>query len=164
MANAVEVDIAEAIKDELNAHDFGITFRAERSEADASTPLTDLGAVHVDVIPWLPQPELDARGTVEYTVQVDVLIRKRFEASEQSQNTGLVPISETDRLRKLRQDITEYFLPCEPAQSGRRLTAITDATIDELKVMSGMVRPHMKQYRQFTAWLRLTYLTSRTIS
>jgi len=161
MANAVEVDIAEAIKDELNGHDFGIAFCAERSEADVSVPLTTLGLLRVDVVPWLPQQELETRGDVEYTVDVDVLIRKRFEPSEQQITNGRITTEDTDRLRQLRQDIGEFFLPSSPTQGSRRLSNFTVASLREVKVMAGLVRGHLKQHHQFTGWLRLTFVVDR---
>lgn len=163
MPNAVEVDIAEAIKDELNDATFSLAFDAERSEADATVPLTGLSTLRVDVVPWLPQPELDARGLITYAVDVDILIRKRFPPSDQDASTGRIPTTETDALRYLRQEITEFFLPCQPNQDGRALTDVADASWQETKVISGMVRPHFKQHRQFTAWLRVTYSISRAL-
>src|SRR5690349_889552 len=107
MANAAEVDIAEAVKDELNARDFGIAFQAERSEADPTVPLEDLNKLRVDVVPWLPQTALATRGTLRYTIPIDILIRKRFAGDQQDISTGRIPKEETDKLRKLRQDIAE---------------------------------------------------------
>lgn len=157
MSNAVEVDIAEAIKSELNSATFSLSFTAVRTEADPTVPLTELGTLRVDVVPWLPQIELAARGVLRYVVQTDILIRKRFEPSQQDGTTGLIPSATVDALRKLRQDITELFLPSQPTQTGRKLTAVPYANWAETTVMSGLVRPHMKQHRQYTGWIRVTY-------
>lgn len=161
MANAVEVDIAEAIKDELNSHDFGIAFQAERNEADPTVPLEEINQLRIDVVPWLPLSVLATRGTLRYSAPTDILIRKRFEGSQQSISSGRIPKEETDRLRKLRQDIAEFFMPSQTTNTGRSLTAIPNANWVETKVMAGLVRQHLKLHSQFTGWLRITYAVQK---
>lgn len=160
MANAVEVDIAEAIKEELNSATFVVKVVAERSEADATVPLTELGTLKVDVVPWTATSSLQDRAVIGYVVETDILIRKRFESSEQD-GEGRVPTVETDRLRQLRQEIAEFFMPSQPTYTGRALTDVPGAHWRETKVVAAMVRPHFKQYRQFTAWIRVIHQLGR---
>lgn len=161
MANAVEVDIAEAIKDELNDATFSIAFDAERSEADATVPLIELDTLRVDVVPWTATPSLQDRKVIGYVIETDILIRKRFEPSDQDVATGRIPTAETDALRQLRQEISEFFMPSQPSYTGRQLTDVPGAHWKETKVVAAMVRPHFKQYRQFTAWIRVTHQLGR---
>lgn len=160
--SAVEVDIAEAIKDELNDEDFGIAFQAERNYADVSKMLTDLGTLHVDVVPWKSESELGDRGELHYTVETDILLRKRFGGSDQDVSTGLIPNADIDSLMELRQKIGEFFTPSQvTSQTGRELTAQPNAVWESTKCMAAYVRQHLKANRQFTGWLRVTYSISR---
>lgn len=160
--SAIEIDIAEAIKDELNGEAFSQRFEAERNYADASKLLTDMDTLHVDVVPWRAESTLADRGELEYTVETDVVIRKRFGVTEQSPSTGEIPVATIDELMGLRQEISEFFTPSAvTGQTGRELTAVPNASWQETKVMASYVRPHLKQNRQFTGWIRLTYQVSR---
>ena len=160
--SAVEVEIAEAIKDELNSNTWSMEFLAVRSEADPATPLTSLGEVRVDVVPWQPTTELESRGEILYTVPVDILVRKRFGAADQAlDDSGEIDLYETDRLRNLAQEIREFWMPSQTTKHGRELTAVPNAAWDETRIMAAMVRPHFRQYRQFTAWVRVTYTLSK---
>ena len=138
---AIEVSIAEAIKDELNENTWSMEFVAVRNEADPATPLTSLGEVRVDVVPWQPMTELESRGEILYTVPVDILIRKRFGAGDQQlDTTGEIDVSETDRLRNLAQEIREFWMPSQTTKDGRELTAVPNAAWEETRIMAAMVR------------------------
>lgn len=159
--SAVEVDIADAVAAVLNLRDFGVEFTAEFNEADPTVPLEKLNELRVDIVPWMPDVEPEDRGEVKYSVQIDVLIRKRFNKSHLESATGRVSRTETSALRKLRQDITEFFMPSAPDNSGTVLTAVPTARWQDTKVMSGLVRGHLKQHHQFTGWIRLTFDISK---
>ncbi len=160
--SAIEVDIAEAIADELNGEDFDVVFTATRSYADPSVLLTDLQTLHVDVVPWKAESELVSRGHLEYTVDTDVLIRQRVGLIDQDVYTGEMPNDVIDDLMHLRQKIGEFFTPSQTTgQSGRVLTAVPDAAWQATRCMAAYVRPHLKQNRQFTGWLRITYTVQR---
>lgn len=162
MANAVEVDIAEAIVTALNAETFDLSFVAERSYADWNEKLEGIGKLKVDVVPWSVTPEQSGIGSIAYTCETDILIRKRFDESQKDQSSGRVLTSEVDALAKLRQDIYELFMPCLPSQTGRNLTTLADATWQATVIKSSYVRPHMK-IRQFTSWLRVTYRYDKAV-
>ena len=160
--SAVEVDVAEAIADELNAEDFGVVFTATRNYADASVLLTDLQTLHVDVVPWKAELELVSRGELEYTVETDILIRQRIGMIEQDLYSGEIPNDVIDDLLELRQKIGEFFAPSQQTnQSGRVLSAMPKAAWQSTRCMASYVRPHLKQNRQFTGWLRVTYSVQR---
>lgn len=160
--SAVEVDIAEAIKDELNTYDFGHSFKADRNYADVSTKLEVIDELTVHVVPWSAESNLEDRGELTYTVQTDVLIRKRFGMPAQETGSGEIDATEIDALMELRQKIGEYFTPSQvTSQNGRRLADQPNAVWIETKTMAAYVRPHLRQFRQFTGWLRITYQICR---
>lgn len=160
--SAVEVDIAEAIKDELNNYDFGQSFTATRNYSDVATKLETLDQLIVDVVPWSSESSLEDRGELTYTVLTDILIRRRFGMPEQETGSGEIDTDEIDALMELRQKIGEYFTPSQvTGQDGRRLTDQPNAAWQETKTMAAYVRPHLRQFRQFTGWLRITYQICR---
>lgn len=161
MTNSVDIQVADAIVAAIQAATFDIaTPLTERSYADFNEPLEGLSAARIDVVPWDCKAEQDTRGTHEYTIETDILIRRRFGLQSQDGVTGGIPNAVVDEMPKLRQDIYELLAPAQPSRTGR-LAATPDAAFEECKIMAAMVRPHWKKYRQFTAWLRVTYLWSK---
>jgi len=161
MPNSIEIQIADAIASELNGEDFGLEFKAERSYADISSPLEDMDVLKVDVVPWSAESTLNSRGSLLYTVETDVVIRKRFEPRTQDVRTGRIPVADIDLLMKLRQDIKEFFEPSQASQDGRSLADVPDAVWSGTRTMAAYVRGHLKTLRQFTAWIRIEYEIGR---
>lgn len=163
MAESVEVLIADAIAKEIRAKDFGPEFLVKRSYADVSVPLKDLdNELRIDVVPFRSESSLSSRADLEYAVETDVLIRKKFTAQQQDVDSGEIQNEDIDELMKLRQDIEEYF-SCsqETSQTGRRLADVPDAAWDRSRTMASYVRQHLRLHRQFTGWIRFTHLISR---
>lgn len=163
MAESVEVLIAEAIAEEIRLKDFGPEFFVKRSYADVSVPLKDNDdELRVDVVPFRSESSLVSRADLEYTVETDVLIRKKFTAKQQDVDSGEIQTEDVDELMKLRQDIEEYFASSQDTnQTGRQLTDIQDAVWQNSRTMASYVRNHLRVHRQFTGWIRLTYLIAR---
>lgn len=160
--SAVEVDIAEAIATELNADAFSQPFMASMNYADISTPLTEMDELKVDVVPWKSESELSDRGELEYTIETDIVIRKRFGVQDQVVTTQAIEKNAINEMMQLRQEISEFFTPSQvTGQTGRSLSDQPNASWQETKVMASFVRPHLRQFRQFTGWLRITYQICR---
>ncbi len=159
---SVLIDIAEAIKDELNSAAWDVTFSAERSYVDWSEKLVDLNVTHVDVVPWKTSDDLqDDRSEVVYQCEVDILIRRRFGIEEQGSD-GRVHIHQMDAMVDLHQAIREFWMPshADADQTGRRLTAVPNASWVSTRNMADYVRGHFKT-RQYTGWIRVTFEITR---
>ena len=163
---AVLIEVADAVSDALNGHDFGIPFTAQRSYADWNDELADLAEVKVDVVPFRSVPDLDSVGTYEIPVTIDILIRKHFDYSDQDSDQT-IPNEIIDPLIKLVQDVWEFFAPSQAngAHTGRlTLTSGLSAAWDSdnpARVMADYVRPHLRKMRQFTGWIRVGYVVSK---
>lgn len=155
MTDSVDVQIADAIVAQIVAANLVDAANIERSYADVSEPLETLSTLKVDVVPWDCQPEKHSRSKHRYDVETDIVIRNRFGPADNDMD-GRIPNSVVDVLPKLRQDIFELFAASQPTNAGY-LTAAPEAQFKEISILSAMVRPHWKKYRQFTAWLRITH-------
>lgn len=159
---SVLIDIAEAIKDEINSASWHLSFSAQRSYADWSEQLSDLNVVHVDVVPWKSSDdELDDRGEVVYRCETDILIRRRF-GSDQQGSDGRVLIAQMDAMLDLHQALREFWMPSQAdvSHTGRRLTAVPNASWVSTRNMADYVRTHFKS-RQYTGWLRIAFEITR---
>lgn len=163
MAEAVLVDVANATKELIADHDFGIEFESAVSYADATRKLEDLtGKLHIDIVPFRSPFKFLSRGVIEYECSLDVVVRRVFTESEQQPSNGHVDVEEVNRLIKLMQDIDEFFIQDAKAQtlsSGgwqARLKS-TDKKLD-------YDRRHLYMNDQFTGWNRVTYLAAKEIA
>jgi hypothetical protein len=157
---AVDIDIADAVKDALVA---GVSFGgvpvpAVRSYAEWDEALEDLNTLHVDVVPLQtgPATSLEARGEVEYSCEIDIGVRYRFGTADQESTTGRVDPDEIDALKLLVQAIAEFFMV-------DRLTDTNMSIWQETEIKLGWSRKHLRQMRQFFGFVRLTFLATRTV-
>lgn len=156
MTTAVIVDIAEKIKDALNAANLSQSFTAVRSYADWDEALEDFDTLHVDVVPVQngPATSLDDRSELDYTVEVDVAVRFRFGVTEQDSTTGRVDVDEVDALILLLQEIAEFF-------TTDRLTDTNAAIWQGTDIKSSWSRKHLREMRQFFGFVRVTFLATK---
>lgn len=157
MATAVIVDIAEKIKDALNAGTFSVTFTAERSYAQWEEQLEDLDTLRVDVVPLQagPATNIETRSEVEYLAEIDIGVRKRFGRSEQEAETGRVDSTEIDDLVLLVQEIAEFF-------TTDRLTDTNTGIWQTTEIKQSWSRKHLREMRQFFGFVRLTFRVTKT--
>jgi len=137
-------DIAKAVKDELDAHDFSVEFEAVR----AYLPLFDLAEMedlHVTVVPKGLAVEGGSRKASQHDVQVDVAVQKKLESEDNS---------EIDALMALVEEISDFL-------RFRRLEGFPGAAW--LKVENAPVysQEHLCEMRQFTSVLTVTYRVMR---
>lgn len=168
---AILVQVAEAIREELEDADFGVPLAPVRSYADWDLELEDAGELHVDVVPFSAKASIETRSSLVYSVSVDVGIRKRLGFDEQHADTGQVVNEEIDALLQLTQDIGEYFSPI--GELGGLLEAIPEASwsVDmgssfresssgtDFQIMYD--RDHLREHRQYTAIIRFNYRVTR---
>ena len=156
--SAVLVDVATAITAELAAASLGQTFVPARSYADWDEQLEDAGTLHVDVVPVnYDESALDSRESIGYVVSCDVGIRKRFGTDDQEVSTGRIELAEIDDLVLLVEAIHEFFIE-------RRLAGYESAVWRETKIRSAYIRKHLREYRQFTGMIRVSYDVSKAIA
>ena len=155
---AVDLDIADAVTTALASGTFSKQFTPVRSYAEWDDALEDLNELHVDVVPLQtgPATTLQERASVEYSCQVDIGVRYRFGTSEQESTTGRVDVVEVDGLKLLLQEIAEFFMV-------DRLTDTNLATWQETNIQHSWSRPHLKNFRQYFGFVRLTFLADKAL-
>lgn len=147
---AILVSTADAVLNALADHRFSQEFEPVRSYADWELPLEDGNELHADVVPvGSPEMELETRGSIGYAPQVDIVIRKRL-ASDQQEVDGTLILPDIDDLVFLVQEIAEYFM-------ADRLVDFTDAAWERTQMLAAFKPSHLRQYRQFTGIVRLTF-------
>ncbi len=154
MPQAVSVAIAQGVADQIGQINFGDEpIEAERSYADWELGLTDAGELHVDVVAVTTEQktELVARGArARYTVPIDIAVRYRFGEQDQDDQSGRIDVAKIDGLVLLVEQIHEQFLP-------NRLTEFTDAVWVETKILVCPLLKHLRELRQFTGIVRVTF-------
>lgn len=131
------IEIAEAVKGDLDAGSFSLAFEPER-KAYVKTDLRELpeGTLYVWVVPFAERKEIGTRGTreVEYDVLVGVVQRLATETN-----------AAIDPLTLLVQEIDDYF---DARSLGGReeewiaseMQAYSQKHLDEQKVFFGTVK------------------------
>lgn len=155
---AVDLEIADAVVTALRAGTFSRAIDPVRSYAEWEEQLEDLGTLHVDVVPLQtgPATELDDRGSVQYTCEVDIGVRYRFGTAEQESTTGRVDVADVDACKLLVQEIAEFFITDRFADS-------PFAVWQETEIKLGWSRKHLRTMRQFFGFVRLTFTATREL-
>ena len=83
-------------------------------------------------------------------------MRYRFGTSEQESTTGRVDVVEVDGLKLLLQEIAEFFMV-------DRLADTNLATWQETNIQQSWSRPHLKNFRQYFGFVRLTFLADKAL-
>lgn len=146
---SVLIDVAEAIKDNLNAGSFTTTFTAQRSYGDTQVALEDQDTLHVEVIPQGYPDEIITQGNHEYEVDVRIWVRKRFGQESRDGEQKLL-LSQIDTLVDLVEDIQQFFIK-------RSLTGYTDASWRESTTETPYSAEHLRIYSQFTGQIKVIY-------
>lgn len=144
------IAIPKAIAEDINEQDFGVAFVARRSYANWRDRLEDQDALQVDVVPVNKyDPVLHDRSEIASRLSVDIVVRKRFGSSE-SDSDGNIAIEEVDALVQLTANIGEHYV-------ADRVPDIDNAVWQETKVMAAYVPSHLRELRQFTGHVRITF-------
>lgn len=173
--SSVLVDVADAIKTELNtafaASTFGATYAsvvAARSYADWDDDLITLddAAAKVDVVPLSAKHSQMTRGLWRYLVLANVGVRYKF--GDDKKTSGRIETAQIDAFTLLTQQIGEYFAPCGSTQTARRLSSLSSAvwapTGDGGESGSNFriwYLPEHLRFSQFTGLVQLGYWITR---
>ena len=141
---SVITDIAEAVKDELNGHDFSQEFEAVRLYQPLFE-LPEMKTLHVTVVPRGVDMQVSARTLVQHDYGIDVAVQKKFEADD---------AVELDPLMALVEEIADFFRL-------RRLDAVPAAIWVKTENKPVYSQEHMQQFRQFTSVITLTFRVLR---
>lgn len=143
------IEIAEAVKDALNAGSFTQTFTAERAY-DLTAELNDDGVVHVDVAIRDSAMDFETRGTTEDIPRIDIAVRKKCGCT----------VAEIDALIEFVRELLDSFI------STRRLTTDTlgDAWFLGAEQSPAYYPRHITDFKQFTGMLTLQWSLVRDIA
>ena len=141
---AVITDIAEAVKNELNAGKFSQQFKAVRLYQPVFE-LPEMKTLHVTVVPRGIEMEGAARSLVQHDYQIDVAVQKKFEKDEPT---------ELDPLMTLVEEIIDFFRL-------RRLKTVSNAICVRASNKPVYSQEHMEQFRQFTSVITLAFRVLR---
>ena len=135
------MDIAEAVKDELNAGTFSVPFEAVRRYL----PRLDLAAMgealHVTVVPGGIASETAGRRQVRHDYRIDVAVQRKVAKADGAT---------LDPLMALVEEIAEHFRGKRPAGGGAAMCI----GVENVPVYSA---EHLDEDGAFTSVLRLTY-------
>ena len=137
---ATIIDIAEAVKNELNGGSFSQTFTAERHYQPVFE-LKDMKTLHVTVVPKDVELQLATRNTSQHDCRVDVAIQKKLESAD---------LAEIDELMGLVEELISFL-------SRRKLASVSAALWIKTANEPIFAQEHLEQFGQFTSILTLTY-------
>lgn len=153
MTQPVLASIADALVTALNGGTFETPFEAERSYGAWDERLETFETLQVDVVPLtVPNPEdqgLATRGSLKYDYSIDVIVRKRFGAKDQGA-TGQISNAKIDPLVRLTEQILE-FVPM------RELVDYDEAIWQSSRLRFLAYRKHLREWRQYTGLVRVSY-------
>ena len=120
MSDAVSIQVAQAIADEINAAaeagEFAIgKFVCRRSYVDWDEKFSDLSCMQVDVVYTSHSAgggstiQLDNYASLLYRVPIDIAIRKRFDPCDRDPDTNRLKNEPVDELVTLLQELHELF-------------------------------------------------------
>lgn len=153
---SVLVDVADAVAAEINAATLSLDVDAVRGyETDAE--LEDLDELRLDVVPVRLAGDMHDRGSLFREVAVDVAIRKRFGLSDQD-NTGEISRESIDELVDLLEEIDDLLAGVT------RLSTYSGASWFGSEVRTPWMPDHLRQQRQYTGIVRVTYNVSTDVT
>lgn len=145
------IDLADAITADLASEDFGIVIPWERSYAEWDLALKTAGDPRGDVVPVFNSTVgLETRGSLQYELNIDILIRRRF-STEDVDEAGLLYKAEIDQLVGVLEAVHELFAKAEPTEGTRWSPA------DAERIQAWYVKKHLREWNQFTGVVRLPF-------
>lgn len=166
MPDAVSVSVAKAIVAELQTAKLSRTISPERSYAEwdlelkeiDKLELKDADKLRVDVVSHSTEQVVEqiSRGMLEYRIPVDVAVRRKFGADKTNDDTGRIEIEEVDKLLYLVEEIHALFANREEEFNG-------GAKWNDTAILAAPVIEHLRDMRQFTGIIRLTFIAYREV-
>lgn len=149
---------------DLSAATLSQSFTPVRSYADWVQPLEvddtlKESTLYVDVVPVATSQEIEAasQSTLAYTSPVDVAVRYKFGQDKLNADTGRIELSEIDGLLLLVQEIHELF-------TLQRMQSFEPATWSGTKRLVAPHKPHLRDFRQFTGIVRVTFTSHKKVA
>jgi len=141
----VITDIADAVTAELNGLDPVTPLAAVRSTKPPEFELADMKTLHVTVVPkgWDSQTATRAAAQCDY--QIDIGVQKKCDTGDNAELDGLLALVER---------IADHF-------RAQRLAAMPNAVWVKTENTPLYAPEHMKELRQFTSVLTLTFRVLR---
>jgi len=134
------IDIAEAVKESLNAAAFSQPFTAER-RYQPLFELAEMKDLHVTVVPGGVTGVTLGRGRAQHDYRIDVAVQKKFKKGD---------AAELDPLMALVEEIAEHF-------RFKRLEGCPEAVWVKTENAPVYAQEHMAEMRQFTSVITLTF-------
>lgn len=133
-------DIADAVVQQLNSHEFSMSFTAQRHYSPQHS-LADLSELKVSVVPKGIEISSHSRKDILKTVQVDIGIQKKL---------GSVANEELDSFIALVDEIANFM-------TRRNLDIEPKAAWSKTENEPIYAQEHLVQFRQFTSVVTLKY-------
>lgn len=162
MSASVQIDVAEAIMVELNNHTFTQAFTAVRQAGEIDYELINSEELLVDVVPFSVKIAFADRGKLNYSVLTSICVRKKFNTLLQDDTTGRIANECVDPYFILVQEIHDYFYYQQPSYSGRRLTDVPEAAIEEGAEILAPFAKYLREMNMFLGIIRLPYEVYRS--
>ena len=137
---ATIINIAEAVKDELNGGTFSQSFTAQR-HYQPTFELKDMKTLHVTVVPKDIEMQLATRNSSQHDCRIDVAVQKKVTIGD---------IAELDELMGLVEEVIAFL-------SRRKLASVPNALWIKTANEPIFAAEHLEQFGQFTSILTLTY-------
>lgn len=137
-------DIAEAVKNELNAQSFSMAFTAERGYLPCFE-LPEMKDLHVTVVPNGITMAALGRDRAQHDCKVDIAVQKKL---------GDAPDAEADALMALVEEMAEHF-------NRKRLLDVQEAAWVRTENAPIYSQEHLSELRQFTSVITLTFRVAR---
>jgi hypothetical protein len=134
------IDIAEAVKESLNAATLSQAFTAER-HYQPLFELKDMKNLHVTVVPSGVASVTLGRGRAQHDFRIDVAVQKKF---------GKGDGAELDPLMSVVDEIAGHF-------RSKRLDGDANAIWVKPENEPVFAQEHMDEFRQFTSVLTFTF-------
>ena len=150
------IEVADAVLAKLQAATLSQAFaQLTRNYADWEFPLETMVGIVCDVVPSDLEVALLSRGSLQYSVSVDIAIRYKFQDNELD-DKGRPKKELVDALCLLYQQVVELFTP-----------SVFD-TEDNFAWSSTLpflpyVPHHLRQFQQFTGLVRVNFLARKLI-
>lgn len=149
---------AKAVRDLLNAASLSKAFTASL-EYDTELSLEDLDTLEVTVVPAGLSQQQSTRGSIDYTVSVDVAVRYRFGVVDQLSATQEIDTDTIAEYGGLLEEILEYI--ADP--DNRVLGTTPKASLQSNEIRIPWVPAHMHENRQYTGIVRASYYVNKAL-
>lgn len=156
MASTV-VSVADAVLAIVRGLDLGVEFTADRTYGDYDDEASGREAVLIDVLtPQEPAVDLDSRGGLSYTFDVQIVVRKRILGTDRESQTGRLPNDQIDPLIDAVERIADAMVP--------EVFSTVDASWLEVPVVSLYDPDQLRQMGQFIGQVTVRFEAQKALA